>query len=406
MTKKEIFTYLGISLSLIGVPLGMYFNYLFPFIKWSPVFMFLSVALILSYKNLFAGRLPSFNKWFTIIIGYQLLMLLYGLFSVRMNSQYLSFHIYIILLVLALASNKNNATYDKIILFTFYISALCTFLGAYFIWKGLVTGEEAWQLRQDQQDYALEAFTIANGAIINYACVLCLRFKNKFIKIFLSIVFALDIYVLFMSTKRTPVFVAIIIAISYLYKTGSVNKTLVLQYFKTLLLTLIAFIAAYINIEDLQKIIDKFTYEFYSGVFNIFGNTEVRDSSGSAIARYTAREWAYNYINNNFDFFNYILGAGYMTRWIDNPLLQSFLDMGLIGLFMYIMLILIFPIKSYFSIANILALFAFLLCVYNIMVSISSGNPYIYMKHIPIVFLAFTMNLKKKKYITTGTINN
>lgn len=399
MIKKEIFTYLGISLSLIGVPLGMYFNYLFPFVKWSPIFMFLSVASMLSYKNLFLGRLPSYNKWFTIIIGYQFLMLLYGLFSDKMTSQYLSFHIYIILLTLALASNKNNVSYDKIILFTFYISALCTFLGAYFIWKGLVTGEEAWQLRQDQQDYALEAFTIANGAITNYVCVLCLRFKNKFIKILLLFVFALDIYVLFMSTKRTPVFVAIIIAILYLYRMGSINKTLVFKYFKILILIIIGFMVAYINIEALQKSIDKFVYEFYSGVLNIFGNTDIRDSSGSAIARYTSREWTFNYIDENFNIFNHVLGSGYMTRWIDNPLLQSYLDMGLIGFILYVWLILIFPIKSYFKINNNLALFAFLLCIYNIMASISSGNPYAYIKHVPIVFLAFTMNLSFKRRI-------
>lgn len=396
MIKAENFTYLGIALSLIGVPLGMYFNYLLPFVKWSPIFMFLSVILIISYKNLFLGKLPSYNKWFTILIAFQLLMLIYGLPSDKLTFQYISFHGYIIFLVLALASNKNNVSYDKIILFTFYVSALCTFLGAYFIWKGLVTGEDAWQLRQDQQDYALEAFTIANGAIINYTSILCLRFKNKFVKVLLLLVFALDIYVLFMSTKRTPVFVAIIIAILYLYRTGSVNKALILKNFRILLLIIIGFVVAYINIEALQKMIDKFAYDFYSGVFNILGNTDIRDTSGSAIARYRSREWAYNYIDNNFDAFNYIFGGGYMTRWLDNPLLQSYLDMGVFGFIMYVLLILVFPIKNYFKINNILALFAFLLCIYNIMASISSGNPYLYMKHIPVVFLVFTLNLKAK----------
>jgi hypothetical protein len=396
MTKTEFFTYSGISLSLIGVPLGMYFNYLFPFVKWSPVFMFISVILIISYKNFFLGKLPSYNKWFTMVIAFQLLMLLYGLCSNNLTFQYLSFHVYVILLSFALASNQNNVSYDKIILFTFYISALCTLFGAYFMWKGLITGEEAWQLRQDQEDYALEAFTVANGAIINYACALCLRFKNKILKILLWILFLLDVYVLFMSTKRTPVFVALIIAILYLYRTGSVNKVLIVHYLKILILIFIAFIVAYINIEALQQIIDKFVYEFYSGVLNIFGNTDIRDSTGSAIARYRNREWAYKYIENNFSIFNHVLGAGYMTRWIDNPLLQSYLDMGLIGFIMYTWSILVFPIKSYFKTTNILALFAFLLCIYNIMASISSGNPYIYMKHIPVVFLAFAMNLKRE----------
>ena len=70
--------------------------------------------------------------------------------------------------------------------------------------------------------------------------------------------------------------------------------------------------------------------------------------------------------------------------------------MGIIGVAMYIWLIIIFPIKSYFKVNNVLALFAVLLTVYNIMASISSGNPYAYIKHVPIVFLAFTMNLKNK----------
>ncbi|MGO4770121.1 hypothetical protein ACEN2I_00525 [Flavobacterium sp. W22_SRS_FK3] len=396
MTKIEFFRYLGISLSLIGVPLGMYFNYLFPFIKWSPIFMFLSIILIVSYENLFFGKLPSYNKWFTLVIAFQLLMLFYGLFSDRFTSQLLSFHVYIISLTFALASNQKDIPYEKIILFTFFISALCTCLGAYFIWKGLVTGQDAWQLRQDQEDYALEAFTISNGAIVNFSSAVCLRFKNRFLKILLWVVLVLDIYVLFMSTKRTPVLVAILVVILYLYRTGSVNKFLVLKYFKILVLMFIVFIVAYMNVEALQTTIDKFIYESYSGVLNILGNTDISDTTGSAISRYRSREWTYNYIENNFSFFNYIFGAGYMTRWIDNPLLQSYLDMGIFGLFFYILLIFVFPIKSYLKVNTIVVLFAILLCVYNFMSSISSGNPYAYIKHVPIVFLAFVLNLQKK----------
>lgn len=400
MTKAEFLINLGISLALIGVPLGMYFNYLFPFVKWSPVFMFLSVALITSYKNLFLGKLPSYSKGFTLLIVFQLLMLLYGAFSNNLNSQYLSFHLYVISLVFALASNEKKISYNKVILLTFCISGICTVLGAFFMWKGLITGEEAWQLRQDQDDYALEAFTVSNGAIINFVCALCLRFKNKLFKILLWILFALDIYILFASTKRTPVFVAIVIAILYIYRTGIVSAKLFFKYFKIVMLVLVVIALVYINLEEVHKSIDKFIYDLYSGTLNILGNSEIRDSSGSAMARYNAREWTYSYIDNNFDFLNYIFGAGYMTKWIDNPLLQSYLDMGIIGLFMYIWLILIYPIKSYFRLTNILSLFAFLLCVYNIMASISSGNPYAYLKHVPIVFLVFVMNLNTLKFRT------
>lgn len=396
MSKIEFSTCFGIALSLIGVPLGMYFNYLFPIIEWSPIFMMFSIILICSYKNLFLWRFPSYNKIFTLIFVFQLFMLLYGIFSDKLTIQYLSFHLYILSLILALGTIDNRLYYDRVILIAFYVSCICSIFGAFFIWKGLVIGEDAWQLKQDQADYALEPFTIANGAIINYTCVLCLRFKNKILKILVWIFIALDIYILFMSSKRTPVFVAIIISFLFFYSVGKVSKKMLITYIKLGFLFLVGLIITYLYVNVVQKTIDSFSYNFYNGLLNILGNTDVSDSTGSGIERLRNRNWAFNYIDNNFSFFNYILGAGYMTRWIDNPLLQSYLDMGVVGIIIYSYLVVIFPVKSFFKVNNILALFAVLLCVYNILSTYSSGNPYAYIKYVPIVFLAFVLNLKSR----------
>ena len=86
-----------------------------------------------------------------------------------------------------------------------------------------------------------------------------------------------------------------------------------------------------------------------------------------------------------------------MLKWIDNPVLQSYLDMGIIGFILYFSIVVIFPIRSFFSLKNNLALFAILICLYNIFSAFSSGNPYLYIKYVPVVFLAFTMNLRIKK---------
>lgn len=399
MKESSIFTNIGISLSLIGVPLGMYFNYLFPFVKWSPIFMFASFLLIISYKNFFLRRFPSFNKLFIPIFFFQILMLIYGGFSNTFTEQYLSFHLYVIALVIALSTNERNYSYRNVITTTFYISAICSGLGAFFLWKGLVTGEDAWLLRQENDEYALESFTVSVGAITNFICALCFPSKTLRIKIIIWFFLFLDIYIIFISGKRTPVFVAIIILLIYLFKTGVLSNHVLIRYIKISILIFILAVSFYLNSDFFQKMIDNFFSNFYNGVLNILGNTDVRDSTGSAIKRYNARGWTFNYIENNFNFFNYIFGAGYMTRWIDNPLLQSYLDMGIFGLIMYIWLILVFPLKSYFKVSNILVLFAVLLCIYNFMASISSGNPYAYIKHVPIVFLAFVLNLRKKKYI-------
>lgn len=59
-------------------------------------------------------------------------------------------------------------------------------------------------------------------------------------------------------------------------------------------------------------------------------------SGQSARMRYFAKQWAYDYIDIRFTAINFILGAGVMTRWLDVPILQSFLDMGIIG-FMFLL---------------------------------------------------------------------
>lgn len=394
MKLKDFFTYFGISLSLVGVPLGMYFNYLFPIIPWSPVFMFASVVLIFSFRNLFLGKLPLYNRIFALIVFFQSLMLIYGVLSTNLTFQYLTFHLYIISLVFALSSNENTISYTKIIQITFYVSAICSFLGAFFMWKGLIVGEYAWQLRQDNENYALEQFTVAGGAITNLICAICFRAKNKVLKGLIALVLLLDFYIILSSGKRTPIFVTLIILIIYFYKMGVLNKRLFYNYFKFLFFLLVILVILYNYNTSFEKNIDNFFIHFYNGFLNILGDKTVTDGTGSAIARFQARNWTYQYIEDQFNFFNYLLGAGYMTRWIDNPLLQSFLDMGILGFMLYTYLIILFPIKSFFKVNNLLSLFAVLLCVYNIMATYSSGNPYFYIKYVPIVFLAFIINLK------------
>jgi len=397
MFKRENLTFIGIALSIVGVPLGMYCNYLFPIVKWSPIFMLFSVLFIASYVHLFSARLPLFNKWFATILFFQFLMLLYGVFYENTTDQYVSFHLYIMSLIIALASNGNTLTYNKIIGFVFCLSSICTVLGALFIWQGLVTGDDYWKMRKELDDYALEAFTVANGAIINFVSILCLRLKKSFFKPFVWILFALDIYTIFMSSKRTPVFVSLIIVCLYTYKSAGIKRVLIVRYLKIVSLFIICGILAYYFIDPFQKLIDKFSLNFYNGVLNILGFTDVRDSSGSAIERFKSRNWAFAYMENNFNFFNYLLGGGYFIRWLDNPLLQSYVDMGILGILLYVYLVLVFPIKAFFKIKNIISLFALLLCVYNLMTTYSSGHPYLYSKYVPIVFLAFVLNLNPRR---------
>ena len=117
------------------------------------------------------------------------------------------------------------------------------------------------------------------------------------------------------------------------------------------------------------------------------------DLTGSAKIRYDNRQETINIIRD-FSFLNYIFGAGYMTKWIDNPLLQSYLDLGIYGFSMYFFYVVLKPLITIFKTRNKYILFGCLLCFYNVFSSISSGNPYSFLKWDPIIFLLFILNNK------------
>lgn len=387
---------IGIALAITGVPLGMYFNYLFPIIEWSPFFMLASVAAIINYKNLSNFKFPSINDFFKIVLIFQMLMVVYGLFSSKMTTKYLNFHLYILLLVVALSSRKRDYRILKnTIVFVFYLSSVCSILGAYFLAKGLIVGEDAWDLKQQIDNYALEIFTVCLGAIYNLISAIYLV-KNRvsyFYVVYLMIL--IDFYIVIFSGKRTPVFVSIMsILISFLISISKVKLKSVGNAILGFLAVISLFILLYSRIDIFSTQVDKFSLNFINGVFNLLGNTEIKDASGSALYRFTQRQWVYDYIDNKFSLFNYFLGAGYMTRWIDNPILQSYLDMGILGFCLYLYIVVVFPIKTILrGNANKLIVFAFLLCIYNILSSINSGNPYMYIKFVAPIILAYFTQL-------------
>lgn len=390
---------LGIALVLVGVPLGMFANYFFPFIKWSPIFMVISILLIFSYRNLANLEFPLFNKYFGIIILFQIIMLFYCLLSTSITITYIPFHIYIIFLSLSLSSLSRFPIilHTKLIVKNvFYVSCLTSILGVYVSFAGLVIGETAWQLKQDFADYALEPFTVAQGVLINFIACLFIYGKNKTINILICLFIILDIYVLFSMGKREPIAVAFFSIIIFLYKRNfrRVNSNITLRVLIYLALSSILLLILYVKIDSIRHTLDNFWFNFSNGILNILGFTNVSDQTGSAIVRVYSRDWAYNYIDTNFDFTNYLFGAGYNTRWLDSPLLQSYLDMGLLGVLIYFYLVVYFPLTIIFKKRiHIFILFTLLFCLTRMLVIIAAGTPYLYTNYSPLCLLAFSIAL-------------
>lgn len=396
---------LGISLSIAGVPLGMYLNWFFPFVEWSPIIMFVSVVLIFNWGNLFRFRFPSMSPVLKIVIGFQLLMLLYGLIDERgtMTTQYLSFHLFVIAICFAYALQNRFLELSKVTKYIFGLSSILSILGGFLCFQGFVVGDDVWKAKQYTDDYALEPFTVASGVLINFFSAMVITKKNRLENILVFMFFILDIYVLFKCGKRTPIFVASIGTILYLYKRGMLSLHNFKTFLKYIPILCLCFVFAYLKNEEFNTLVNDFIENFYKGILVLFGNTNVSDASGSASARVEARDFMFNYINLEFSFPNYLFGGGYMVRWLDAPILQSYLDMGILGFILYSYLIVYVPIKYMkYKTLNNLQLFALLNTLYPLLSMLNSGHPYMYNKYTGICLLAFVcckQYLKvKKKY--------
>lgn len=386
---------LGIALSLTGVPIGMYLNYVFPILHWSPVVMTIAAALTIHYGQFARRRLSSPSPVICLILVFQILMICYGLMSGRMSWQFFSFHIFIIAFAVAVSSKRlDSEEIEKCIVLTFLLSGLCTLLGSYYLWGGLLAGEEAWHRRQDNPDYALEAFTASLGAITNLACALYIpRLRRALPLVVLLPIAALDVYIIVFAGKRTPILIAAAIVAIFLIKCLDIGNW---KGIAAILISSLIAISAFLMIEPLRTQVESAATNIFFGIQNIFGFMHTSDETGSGAMRYESRVWAYEHIFREFSLINYFFGSGYMTMWLDNPVLQSYVDMGVIGVLSYTLIVIVYPLTVAVKRLQPHELFALSLCVYNILSCLSSGNPYQYFKYVPVIVLsAFCSSLPR-----------
>lgn len=396
--EKNIYLYksLGITLVLIGVPIGMYLNFFMNVTFGSSLTMFLSIVFLI-YKEKIRFRI---KKEFTLLFIFQIIMLIYWSISKSESAsiQYLTFHLYILALIFSL-SNINTVNFNQTIKCTFFISILLTIIGVIVCGKGLVTGDIAWNLRNENENYALEPFTISSGALIGYYSGLCINKKGIINKIIITIILLADIYIIWVCGKRTPLVLLILCTLIYFKKNTSLShQNLLFSLIKIIIFAAILFIILIQN-NDVQEELQRYSTHLYNGILNLLGDKNVSDLTGSAIARAQFRAMAIEYIQNQFEFGNYILGNGYMEKWnqIDNPILQAYLDMGIIGVIGYISFVIIVPLKRLLLYkVNTIQLFFIFCCLYNVFSSISSGNPYMYQKYHIICLLIFSFITKNK----------
>ena len=399
--KRENLVLLGISLSMLGVPMGMYFTYLFPIVKWTWLIMFFSILFIVDTKNLRRFIFPSKSKMLGIILIFQLILLIYGFFSGfhLTESKYIYFHLYIICLCISYSTRKVPTNINKLPQSVFLISLLGNIYGAYLSSIGMIMGEEWFDIKQRIGDIVLEPITASSCSAINIVAGIFMRKNHPFTKFLFILSIVCGFYLFLITNKRTFVLFVIFALLIYSYKNISFTWKSLQKLFVTCAIGLIVLNIARAYIPDLNDKVSHLFEHFYRGIQTLFGNRQSGDLTGSAIARVEQRNVAFREFETNATVFNYIFGKGYFFAFIDAPLLQSYLEMGLIGLFFYIRIVVLYPISNALTLRkmNNGLLFPLVMSFYPFLQMFSAGTIQGYDVYTNICLLAFILNKQKNK---------
>lgn len=379
---KELRYHLGLSLSIIGVTIGMLLNYFFPVVKWSPIVMSLSILLLLD-KNIFVKSLKP-NKFLVAIVFFQLFMILCSIvsdYSSPVFNKYLSYHLYIIAIAVVFAKNSDLRQIN-FLTSLFVVSSFIAIIAAVIAYFDLVRMDIL--LRKDEA--VLELFTLNITSYANLLSGICL-FRNKKIFFKLAIIFfiLIDFYVVVKSGKRS-FFAAIFMSIFiYMYK----YKCIVRGFLCGVSLFIVLFIAMP-QVRD--STIGMFSRSL-DGIATVFINKNKKydfDKNDSAVIRRYNKQKIFDDLEERYTVLNIITGMGYYYAYIDNPLLESFLDMGIIGLIFYVYIVIVVPILYFRKVkgGDDFSLFLLLNSMMNITIILTNNNPYQYFVYTPICLMA------------------
>lgn len=120
------------------------------------------------------------------------------------------------------------------------------------------------------------------------------------------------------------------------------------KVFGILMVILIAVIYV-LNNNEVKEAVESIVEYTYEGISNLItGNHTGHGLTNSTDIRIDNRDQALNMIAQ-FDILEYMLGKGFMTFWFDMPLLQSYLDMGVIGFLLFFSYTVILPFMLFFK---------------------------------------------------------
>lgn len=383
---KEQFFYISILFALLGNSIGMALNYFKPVrVNWSQILMLLSIVFLIDYSNLFFFRWKSFTKASLGLSFFLFFVLVYAVFTASDSGNYslYVFHmLYAFLFSIFIHTQRNELDIENLLIVVFW----GTFFFLPVVYKWTVSGEllTSWHARE-----GLEFFTAAKPIYINgIACLFFIKSGNKLAKIFFTIFLLLDFYLLLLLGKRTPLLCLIIcVAIAYA-KLDLLRFFLKPKRIVGLLCAITVILVFILNNKELVQVFNRLYERTLNGFYVMMGSTQYDDVSAAyrPLLRMKAAQ-----IISEFSYFQYIFGAGVMTMYMDAPILQAYLDMGVAGIIGYTYYVVFLPMKIAFTNKSLAIVVLSMLCVYFAISGFSYDLPYKCYNYTPLVLLFYSL---------------
>lgn len=400
---------IGFSLIILGVQLGNFIRVLLGF-ELVNIIMMMGLLFICDFNNLRRLKFPLLYGKMKLLLLSQIIILFYAAFGNNANSLMQPvFLIYSFFLVIIICTNKKM--FEGLIPVFFVFSSLTSIFALAVItnnFSGILMGEDLYSYRMEiENDGNSMMFLYGESAMLNIGSIMMMShsYKFRFNHIILIILMCIDVFLLINGGKRTVTVMSIMIIIYYFWNKGYVNSIFSIIKITILLIITIPLFALLIDAVTGLHILELIGAMFDNMVNGLNTFFQIGNAyEESADTRVQLRKMALNIMNNDFSWYNYILGNGYMWYYLDQPILQSYFDMGFFSFIVYYIPILVMPLTILKSRNNNEELLLFKLFAWiNICLCLTGGLPYGYKVYMYSFFLIFGYNLyKRNQYYANG----
>lgn len=316
----------------------------------SNVFLIVAILLLIDFSYALNLKLYIKNKQtviFFLFIVYIIMMAFFYDYSFAGIAGAQIYNFFSLIIMLALMTNVSLDNRELLVETLFWFSGIITVITAVVLTNGFTNFSFQINSIYMGTKTIVDRLTLAISAY-NFGLVAIVYKPKTKISLIFKITGIISMVMVFFATSRRGKIVELIVALTiflfsnFTKKTTSINRNKIKKVFFGVIIGFIVIYFANKNVwiaENIQRLLGSIQRAFYSLIGS--GAYSLDESANS---RYLLR----NNILSEYKTYSLIetlFGKGYMYRYLDFPLLQAFIDLGIFGGTFYLLMLVILPLR-------------------------------------------------------------